>query len=238
MRALRTTVVTVAVLGGLFVAADRLAVHLAEEEAAQRITEARELAATRSAEVTIHGFPFLTQLVDGELDEVDVRLDGMTARAGSRPVTVTRAEVRLTGVRAGTDFSSFSAGRAAGTATVSYADLNKIAPEGVHVAYAGEDRAARDEVRLTATVSVLGREVELPRPVYSTVQLAAGDEVRLRAASVPGGSIPGAEGLIRERIDFGAPVRGLPAGLSLGHPTVTGEGVTFTLRGEDVDLGA
>lgn len=46
MRALRTLLIVVVVLGGLFVLADRIAVHVADNKAADRIRSSESLSAS------------------------------------------------------------------------------------------------------------------------------------------------------------------------------------------------
>ncbi len=74
MRALRVLLVIVVILGGLFVAADRVAVNIAEDKAADKIRGSQGL--DRTPEVSITGFPFLTQVANRSLDEVDATIDG------------------------------------------------------------------------------------------------------------------------------------------------------------------
>lgn len=236
MRALRISLVVLTVLAGLFVAADRVAAHLAEEAAAEQVMQAEGLTGTESASVEIRGFPFLTQVLGKRLDEVDVRLTGMTAGTGDRQIAVTRVDAKLTDVHLGNGFSSATAERADGTAKISYEDLNTIAPDGVKVSYAGEDKAGRNQVRLTASLDILGRTVQFPEPIYSTVDVSDGDRVELHAKAIPGSDIPGAEGRIRNLVDFGSEVSGLPSGLTLDDAEVTAKGLTLTLGGEEVEL--
>jgi hypothetical protein len=224
------------ILAGLFVAADRLAVNLAENEAADRISSAQGLSGVDSASVSIHGFPFLTQVAGRELDDVDVRLRGMTADAGDQQITVTGVDAHLRDVLLGEDYSSATAGEATGEARITYADLNKIAPKGVHVSYAGADRAAKNQVKLTVGLEVFGRKFELPEPIYSTVRVTGRNQLELRAAHLPGADIPGIDTQLRERIDFGSDVGGLPEGLALDGADVTPKGLAFHLSGHDVAL--
>ena len=83
MRALRITLIIAVILGGLFVGADRLAVSMAESKAADKIKSSA--GADHHPDVSIKGFPFLTQVVGKELDEVDVGVDGLTTDAGDGP---------------------------------------------------------------------------------------------------------------------------------------------------------
>lgn len=217
--------------------ADRLAVHLAEQKAAERIRSARGLSEVDSARVSIEGFPFLTQVLAKNLDEVDVKLTGMTAEAAERRIPVTRLEATLTDVRLGSGYSSAIAQHATGTAEISYDDLNEIAPDGIVVSYAGEERAGRDQVKITASVDLLGREIEIPEAIHSSVEVAGDDRLSIHADAVPGMSIPGAEAQIRKRVDFDTGVGGMPSGFALKDAEVTKNGVRFTLSGEDVPLG-
>ncbi|MGW7354123.1 LmeA family phospholipid-binding protein [Streptomyces sp. NPDC054784] len=236
MRALRISLVVLVVLAGLFIAADRVALKLTEDEAAEQVKAAQGVSGTDSASVEIHGFPFLTQLAARELDDVDVELTGMTAAASGQEVKVARVDAELSGVRVDGAFDSATADEASGTADVSYRDLNALAPRGVRVAYAGEERAAKNQVKITARVDVLGREFELPSPVYSTVRVAEGNVLRLHADTIPGSGIPGAEREVRRNVDFQSDVTGFPKGLELKEADVTADGVTFALDGRDVEL--
>lgn len=236
MRALRISLVVLVVLAGLFIAADRIAVSMAEDEAAKKVKEAQGVSGAESASVSIHGFPFLTQVAAKELDDVDVELKGLTATADGQEVTVTRVDASLSDVTLSGNFDSATAKEASGSADISYKDLNALAPEGVRVAYAGEKRAADGQVKITATVDVFGREVDVPQPIYSTVKVTENNTLRMHAESIPGSSIPGAEGEIRKRADFSSSVEGLPEGLELGETDATADGVSFTLQGNDVEL--
>lgn len=237
MRAPRRTLVVLLVLAGLFVAADRIAVNLAEEKAVEKIKAAEGLASTDSATVDIQGFPFLTQVLDERLERVDVEIDGMTAAAADRRIPVTHVEATLTDVLLRDGYSSAVAEHATGSARISYEDLNEIAPDGIEVSYAGDERAGRNEVKVTASIDIMGRKLEFPEPIYSTVQVTEDDRIRVQADNVPGASIPGVEDQVRARIDFATGISGLPSGLALKDAEVTEKGVRFTLGGTDVPLG-
>lgn len=87
MRALRILLIMVVVLGGIFIAVDRAAVYFAESEAEGRV----EISGSTidSTDISIKGFPFLTQVAGSSLDEVDIELAGdrdrrrMAAGSGS-----------------------------------------------------------------------------------------------------------------------------------------------------------
>lgn len=247
MRALRILLVIGVILGGLFVAADRLAVNFAESEAADRIQSSQGLAST--PEVSIHGFPFLTQVIGKELDEVDVSLGDLTATAGGRDVNVTEVRADLRDVRIDSSFSSVTAARADGSARISYADLTAAAPKGATVAYAGPERAAKGQVKLTGPLAEVleGAGIEVPATVkallgdrqvstYSTVTLQEGTTVRLKAETLPRLPVPGFDDRLRKAVDYDLKIDGLPSSITLDKVEVTDAGLRFSGTGKDVAL--
>lgn len=227
MRALRILLITGVILGGIFVVADRIAVNIAESEAADRITFQQGTAG--STEVSIKGFPFLTQVAGKELDEVSITLTGIETNAAGRRVRISEMSADLFQVRLGEGYFSATAARVEGSARISYEDLTKASEDGVRVAY-GEN----GKVRVTGSVEILGRTVT--RSVVSTVSLVGGDTIRVRADRVPGEGIPGLEDVIREKTDFDRQIGGLPAGLKLEKVEAKPDGVVFTVTGKDVAL--
>ncbi|MEV6395673.1 DUF2993 domain-containing protein [Streptomyces sp. NPDC051907] len=227
MRALRILLIIAVIVGGVFVALDRIAVNMAEDEAAGRIKLQQGRAG--STEVSIKGFPFLTQVAGKELDEVGVTMTGIEASANGRPVRISEMSADLFEVRLGDGYSSATASRAEGEARISYEDLTKAAQDGVTVAY-----GQNGKVKVTGSVEVLGRTVT--RSVVSSVSLVGGTTIRVRADAVPGGGIPGIEELVRKKTDFDRQINGLPAGLKIEKVEARQDGVVFTVAGKDIVL--
>ncbi|WP_327709763.1 DUF2993 domain-containing protein [Streptomyces sp. NBC_00464] len=227
MRALRILLIVVVVLAGVFIAVDRAAVYFAESEAADRVVVSG--ARTGSTEVSIKGFPFLTQVAGSELDEVDVKVTGIEATAGGHALRISRMDAELRQVRLTDGFSGATATRASGTAVISYEDLTKAASDGVAVEYGGNGK-----VKVTGAVNILGRTMS--RSVLSTVTLVDGHTVRVHADKVPGEGIPGLEGLVREKTDFEREVGKLPNGLKLEKIQPTAAGLEISVTGTDVRL--
>jgi hypothetical protein len=228
MRALRILIVIAVVLGGLFVAADRIALNVAESEAAERI-KVQEGTADSTA-VSIKGFPFLTQAMDSEFDEVEIKLEGIRTSAAGRPVRIEEMTADLFDVRVAEGYSSATAARAEGTARISYADLTEAADDGVTVAYGQNGKV---KVSGSVTLPLFGK---ITRSVVSTVSIVGGDTIRVRADKVPGEGIPGLEGEIRKKTDFDRKLGGLPAGLKLENVEAGPDGVVITVTGKDVRL--
>lgn len=247
MRALRILLIVAVVLGGLFVAADRLAVNMAESEAADKIRSSQGLPS--SPDVSIKGFPFLTQVMSQELDEVDVSVSGITASAGGHSVNVTEVKAELLDVRIDSSYSSAIAGRADGSARISYGDLTKSAPQGATVSYAGAERAAKGQVKLTGPLAELleGAGVPVPGAVkaliegrkvstYSTVSLKNGSTVQLKAESLPSLPVPGFDEQLRQAVDYDLKIDGLPSTIKLDKVEATQDGLRFAGTGKDVSL--
>ncbi|MFF5900692.1 DUF2993 domain-containing protein [Streptomyces argenteolus] len=229
MRALRILLIIAVVLGGVFVAVDRAAVYLAESEAEGRVSFAG--AEAGSTEVSIKGFPFLTQVAGSELDRVDVTVKDIRASAAGRELRIGEIRAQLHEVTLGAGYTSATASRATGTAVVSYAALTEAADDGVTVAYGGDGK-----VKVTGSVRIPLLNREITRSVVSTVTLVDGDTVKVRADEVPGEGIPGLEDLVRQKTDFERGISGLPDGLELEKIAVAPGGLEISMTGADIDL--
>lgn len=247
MRALRIFLIIAVVLGGIFVAADRIAVNMAESQAADKIKTSQGLSST--PEISIKGFPFLTQVMGKELDEVDVSLAGITATADGRSVNVTEVKAQLRAVRINSSFSSAVADQADGSAQISYADLTKAAPEGATVSYAGAERAAKGQVKVTGPAVELLEGAGIPVPgsikselgdstidAYSTVVLRDGSTVQLKAVTLPNLPGPGMEDRLREVVDYDLEIAGMPSSVKLDKVAATDAGLRFSGTGQNVSL--
>lgn len=114
----------VLVLLALLVVADRVAKTVVEHRLAAQIEQSQHLAAR--PDVTIHGFPFLTQVIGGRYRHVSLRARGPITEQG---VQVTDASVELHGVSVNAGqalrgtVSSLPVQSTTGSAFVSYAQL-------------------------------------------------------------------------------------------------------------------
>ncbi|MGY1452419.1 LmeA family phospholipid-binding protein [Streptomyces sp. SS8] len=226
MRALKALLGLLVLFGGLFVGADRLAVNFAEDKVAEKVQSSRGL--DERPAVEINGFPFLTQIVGKELESVDATMNGLTVQVGGRDVDVTEVDVHLGDVRLENNFSSAVADRATGSARISYQDLTEAGAKGASLAYAGAERAAKNQVRLDVNLTL----VELT--LHSSLKVENGDTVALHAEDLP--DLPVAEDVVRAQIDRKLEITGLPEGLRLERAEVDEKGVVLHLSGSNVDL--
>ncbi|MFZ4161337.1 DUF2993 domain-containing protein [Streptomyces griseoincarnatus] len=242
MRALRILLVIAVVLGAIFVIVDRVAVHFAEGEAADRVRASEGLAST--PDVDIQGFPFLTQVLGGSLDEVRVGISDYEAGAGEGGKTIRIADLRadLRGVQFSGDFGSAVADSATGTATIAYDELlrnAKAEPTQVAPGITAEVVALADggngKIKVALETTVLG--TKLPVTVLSSVTVVDGNTVRVRADALPVlGGVEIAESRVRRITDFEQKIDGLPGGISLEKVQAAADGVDVTVSGKDVRL--
>ncbi|MFF5981258.1 DUF2993 domain-containing protein [Streptomyces olindensis] len=244
MRALRILLIFVVILGGLFVIADRVAVHFAEGEAADRLKTTENLAST--PDVSIKGFPFLTQVAGGSLDDIEVGIQNYEAAAGDGAQRIRIDDLRadMKGVEFSGDFSSATATSATGTATISYDELLKTAKSeptrvapGVTAHVVGLSDGGNGKIKVTVEATVLGTELPEPVSVLSTVTVVDGDTVRVKADGLPKfAGVDLAENRVRTITDFQQKIDGLPGGIKLHKVQAAPDGVEITVKGSDVRL--
>ncbi|MGC5040179.1 DUF2993 domain-containing protein [Streptomyces sp. DT190] len=244
MRALRILLIFVVVLGGLFVIADRIAVNVAEGEAADRLKATENLAAT--PDVSIKGFPFLTQVVGGTLDDIEVGIDSYEAAAGDggRKIRIDDLRADMKGVEFSGDYSSATATSATGTATVAYDELLKTAKSeptqvapGVTANVVGLSDGGNGKIKVAVEATVLGTKLPEPVSVLSTVTVVDGDTVRVKADGLPEfAGVDLAENRVRTITDFQQKIDGLPGGITLDKVQAAPDGVEITVKGSDVRL--
>jgi hypothetical protein len=239
MRALRILLIVAVILGGLFVVADRVAVNFAEGEVADRLKAQEGLAST--PDVSIEGFPFLTQVAGGELDDVRVGMKDYEADtgAGGQKIRIDDLEANMRGVAFSGDYSSATAATASGTASITYAELLKTAgseetelPLGITAKVVGLSDGGNGKIKVDVKVSAL----QQPVSVLSTVTVE-GDTVRVHADSIPSfGGVQAAENEVRSITDFEQKIEGLPGGIKLDKVQAARNGVDITVKGSNVQL--
>ncbi|MEV5874054.1 DUF2993 domain-containing protein [Streptomyces sp. NPDC052101] len=243
MRALRILLIVVVILGGLFVIADRIAVHFAESEAADKLKSTENLAST--PDVSINGFPFLTQVAGGSLDDVEVGIKGYDAATGTAGKTIRIDDLKadMKGVAFTGDYSSATADSASGTATISYSELLKtansqptvVAP-GVTARIVGLSDGGNGKIKVMVEGTITRFGIKQTVPVLSSVTVE-NDKVQVHADSLPRlGAAAIAESRIREITDFQQAIDQLPGGVKLDKVQAAPGGVEITVKGSNVRL--
>ncbi|WBO65424.1 LmeA family phospholipid-binding protein [Streptomyces camelliae] len=245
MRALRIILILVVILGGLFVIADRVAVHFAEGQAADKLKSTENLAST--PDVSIKGFPFLTQVAGGSLDDVEVGIKNYNATTGTAGKTIRIDDLKadMKGVSFSGDYSSATADSATGTATISYAELLKTAKSeptevapGLQARVVGLSDGGNGKIKVAVHVtgSFLSIPVDQTTSVLSSVTVVD-NKVEVHADSLPKlAAISVAENRVRQITDFQQAINQLPGGIKLDKVQAAPNGVEILVKGSDVKL--
>ena len=254
MRALRIFLIVVVILAGLFVGADRLAVGFAQDKAADELRSNENL--SEQPDVSINGFPFLTQVASGELDDVEIKIKdyeastsgaaggGSSAGAkGGGTILIQDLTARMKGVEFSDNYHSATADSATGTAHISYAELLKAAKvdpvdlaPGVTAKVIKLSDGGNGKVKVTVQATVLGRQMHEPITVMSTMRVE-NDVVKVHADKLPKfGGVPVPESSVRQITDFQQSITGLPAGIHIDSVMAAPDGVDVTVKGSHVSL--
>ncbi|WP_159793494.1 LmeA family phospholipid-binding protein [Puerhibacterium puerhi] len=227
--------VTLLVLAALLVAADRAAAWFAGNAAAQALETRGE--GVTGADVSVHGFPFLTQLAAGSLDDVTG-----TMRSG------TFGTYELRDVRFATSDleprAPYHASAAQADGVLTYASVQAAladqvgADVSVGAAEPAEDGAGALEVTFPATV--LGATVDVGATAVPTVTDESTVTLDVRSVTVAGArldpdDLPGGLG---DRVRQIAVPLDLPAGVALRSVAAEPEGLRIALAAQDVDLAS
>jgi hypothetical protein len=224
---MRKLLIAVVVLVVLLVAIDRVGVVLAEDQISSRIATAYGLPTDPG--VSISGFPFLTQVVSGNYQQINVTADQIQADGA----TLHDLNVHLTGVHAtlgqvlGSGTSTVTADSATGTALVGFATVDQRLPHGLRIAPDGKN------LKVSGTVTYRG----IPVPVSASVALhitSAGIKVTPVAVTVAGGiSLPAS---YTSQLHVVIPLSNLPLHLHLTSVHVTPGGVQIGAAAQNVQF--
>ncbi|MFC0844789.1 DUF2993 domain-containing protein [Streptomyces noboritoensis] len=140
---------------GFLVLADRCAVMYAEKKAQRALQDELHLAA--APQVDIHGFPFLTQVLDKDLKRVDVTVPHVAAdRVSLTKVQASARDIKLTGDLP-SDIRSAVIGDLDGRVTLSFDDMNRE----LTASRLKFSRVSDDTVGADGKLSIAGQELRV-----------------------------------------------------------------------------
>lgn len=238
MRVFRRVIIVVVVLGALLAAVDRVGAWMAEQMVADQVADrlAAEGVETGEPDAQVHGFPFVTQVVAGEYQDVTVNVgDVDTGEAELSGVRFTASDVAAP-VSTLVNGGGVHAARIEATGTVAYATVAARAGlDGLELS-AGDDGA----VAARLPIDVLGTDVVLTGSADVAVD---GNAVRLSvtefATEEPSALPDGAAGQIEQLArDFSVdlPLPALPYDLTVDSVRPVSDGLAVRLHAEDVPL--
>src|SRR5580704_2540310 len=153
---MRKFLIVLGILVVLLVVLDRASLLIAERQIGSRVQSAYHL--PQRPGVSVHGFPFLTQVISGQYQEIDVSIK--SASAGG--VQLHDIQARFTGVHAslglllGQGSGSVTAAHATGTALLSYAQVQQRLPRGITLAADGSSLRVTGKTPLGSVHATVG----------------------------------------------------------------------------------
>lgn len=204
----------------LLLLADRLAVAYAQNTIA---TEVKKEGFGAKPDVSIKGFPFLTQVAGRNFKHAT-----MSARnLQTGPLKISSIDVSARGVKTNSGFTAGTIGSVNGTAMVSFGDLAAAADQpGLKLSAAGPGK-----VKLNVDLGIVDGEA-------TAKVIKQGNGIRVFGVTTEGvpledlGDVAGLGDL--GKLDFTVPVSGLPLGLVFESLNVTSKGIAMHVTGKNV----
>ncbi|NED95896.1 DUF2993 domain-containing protein [Phytoactinopolyspora alkaliphila] len=239
MRTFRRILIVLLVLAALAVAVDRIGAWVAGRMVADQVS--RELTRydvdSGSPDASVGGFPFLTQVVSGEYEEItielpDVRADEVRMRDVELVATEVSASMSTLIERSG----PVRAGRLDGTGLVDYSTVAALSGmEGLELA-----AASGGEVAVRLPVDVLGASLTLTGAATVSVD---GNVVQLRVTELGSDETAGLPQAAQAQIDqiagsvsVDVPLPALPYDLTIDSVRPAESGLAVSLSATDVPL--
>lgn len=213
-------VIVVVVLAALFVVADRVAVHVADNEFA---TQIQKQGFSSKPDVSIQGFPFLTQLAARDFKNVHITANG--EKAG--PVTIDDINATMKDIKLTSGFNSGTVASIDGTGLITFGSLAKAGSSAAGVADLKIARQSNDEAKITANVAGIFSGSGVARVTQS------GDKIHVKLLSA--GGLP--TSLLGGLGDFTIPLPNLPMGMTLQSVTLTSQGALVHITGHNIAFG-
>jgi hypothetical protein len=211
--------ITLLVIVLVLVGGDRAAKAYAENQMASQVQSS--LALSGKPNVTIQGFPFLTQVAARTFNTVDVNASNETAGPGGQleiaSLTATLHGMHIHGTNSAT-VDQFNA-----SALVTFTALAHAGgiPQGITLAPAGPNQ-------LKATVDILGFSTD----ATAKVALVGNDKINVKITDFNG--VPA--DVLGSLTDFTFSIPKLPAGVKIQSVSVTQQGLRITATGQNTTL--
>jgi hypothetical protein len=237
MRALRISLIVLGVLVVLFIAADRVALYITQGEVASRARDS--LGLSEEPDVSIKGFPFLTQVADQNLDKVTLGLDDYEAQVDGETVMVSNLDIELTDTELSGGYSEAVASEASGSGLITYEAMTDAYGEllgSQDTGFGATFEYAEDGMlQVNLQASMMGQNLNVGTVTGELVLEGETIKLEITEEDIPE-SIPGGRELVREQLGIERTISGLPDGLSLRSVEPTPEGVLLGIGGSEVSL--
>jgi hypothetical protein len=224
---LRTTIIVLIVLIGLLVALDFGARAFAESKVASEI---QQQGFPKKPNVSIEGFPFLTQVVSRDFKDVQISSSNVT----EGPLLIQNINATMNGVHVNSSFNGGTVDSLNGTMNVTFAALasamtsqagalGQLTGAGLSLSQAGPD-----EVKATLDLVVTSGTAtwRVSRASRNDISIQLINDTGLTASLLNGIS------------NITIPLPSLPMGLSIQNVSVTPSGLVGTVTGHNMSFGS
>lgn len=219
--------IVLVVLLGLLVGADRVALVIAEHQLASRIQSSQHL--SEKPDVSIAGFPFLTQVAGRDFPHATVDIHDLDANG----LTITDLHADLRGVHVNSGFNSATVDKLNATAELSYADIgkalsSKLNVDGAQVGTVQVSRAGAGQIKASYKLLGIG--------ISTTIGVTLSGQNTLVFRSVSLNTPLSAIGVNPQNVDVSYDLGSLPFGIDLTQLTFTDSAVEVAAVGSHVNL--
>ncbi|MGC4803980.1 DUF2993 domain-containing protein [Micromonospora sp. DT233] len=243
-KVLVTLLVLLVILGGLLVAADRIAAGVAERAIADQVRKELTKQDARSSDpkVQVSGVPFLTQVLDGKYERISIKLTDVQGSVNGDAVTLPALDIDARNVRASLDTlrtqqGDVTAETVDGTGTITYDSLAKLLDRpGLTL---GERNGA---LTVTAPVDILGQKLTVKGT--AKVSVSKDGKVSLRFNDLDAEGLPNlplarlALNNYAKGISVDVPLPELPFQLAVREVRPLPQGLTVTAAAKDVPISS
>lgn len=234
---MRRFLILIVVLVLLAVAVDRAAWWFAQRTIAEQIQSEANLSAR--PEVTVRGFPFLTQVLRGRYREITAALEDPDVDGG---LAIDRLDVRLRGVQVSTSevlsgqVESVPVDSATAIATVSYAALNAAAKENLPDSRSTVQFSPGTGNALKVTGTYRAASLKAQLDVQVRLLAKDGDLVVEVPADALEGLLPAVRSQVRSLLVKASQLPSLPFGFQARSVTVAPNGITVQAASSSLEL--
>ncbi|MFC7547272.1 DUF2993 domain-containing protein [Plantactinospora sp. GCM10030261] len=234
-------IVLLVVLGGALVVADRLAAGFAERAIADQVRQevAKQDASASVQDVSVGGFPFLTQVLNGRYESISIDLANVSGAVNGTDYALPSVDIDARNVNAPLDTLRSGTGdvvaeSVTGTGTLSYETVTKL------INRPGLQLAEQDgQLAVTAPVNLLGQDFT----VRGTADLSVDKgQVAVRFKDLSADELPAiplaqaALNTYANQISINIPLPKLPFQLTVREVRAQADGLVVTADAANVPL--
>lgn len=228
-RTVMIAVISVLAVLAVLIAGDRVANAVAENAIAGALQS--ELSTPTEPDVSIGGFPFVTQALGGSFSSVRVSAADATVTEGDTTVAVTQLDATLTGITATDRYQNVVADRGEATALVDWTSISALA--GQQVSHDVDDRMRIDFAVPIGRLSIEGHVTGRPELDAENQTITVVDpQVTVANVDVPQAVVDAVSRLVLKPF----PIEGLPYDIVVTGLTVQPDGVLLTGGGENIPI--